>query len=89
VVASGSRAEELGLRFLYGGLDADRLEVVGDLAAALDRGLELTPPEGELAVLPTYTAMLALRAIVSARGLARPYWKSDNGADAAVPPKEG
>ena len=42
---------------------------------ALDRGLELTPAGGELAVLPTYTAMLALRKIVSERGFARPYWE--------------
>ena len=35
------------------------------LERALDRGLELTPAGGELVVLPTYTAMLALRAIVA------------------------
>ena len=37
-------------------------------SAALDRGLELTPAGGELVVLPTYTAMLALRRLVAARG---------------------
>ena len=58
LVATGSRAEELALRFAYGGLSRDRIEVVRSLAGALDRGLELTPPGGELAVLPTYTAML-------------------------------
>ena len=47
-----------------------------DLERALDRGLELTPPGGELAVLPTYTAMLALRRIVADRGLVRPYWEA-------------
>ena len=34
---------------------------------ALDRGLELTPPGGELVVLPTYTAMLALRGLARRR----------------------
>ena len=29
----------------------------------------------ELVVLPTYTAMLALRAIAVERGLVRPYWE--------------
>ena len=47
-----------------------------DLARALDRGLELVPPGGELAVLPTYTAMLALRKVAADRGLVRPYWES-------------
>ena len=43
VVATGGRAAELALRFAYGGLDRDRIEVVPDARAALDRGLELTP----------------------------------------------
>ena len=39
-------------------------------------GLELTEPGAELAILPTYTAMLRLRAIATQRGLTRPYWES-------------
>jgi UDP-N-acetylmuramyl tripeptide synthase len=77
IVVSGSRAAELALRFTYAGLSGDRLEVVPELRAALDRGLELVPPGGELAVLPTYTAMLALRAIVTERGLVQPYWQQE------------
>jgi UDP-N-acetylmuramyl tripeptide synthase len=75
LVASGDRAAELALRFRYGGFPAERIEVVPLPAEALDRGLELTPPGGELALLPTYTAMLAFRHIVSERGFARPYWE--------------
>ena len=74
VVASGERAAELGLRLLYGGLPQDRLEVVPALGQALDRGLELTDAGGELVVLPTYTAMLALRGILTERGLVPAYW---------------
>ena len=51
------------------------IEVVPELDRALDRGLELTSEDGELVVLPTYTAMLALRKIVSERGFVRPYWE--------------
>jgi UDP-N-acetylmuramyl tripeptide synthase len=75
LVAAGDRAAELALRFKYGGLDPDSIEVVPSLERALDRGLELTPVGEELVVLPTYTAMLALRKIVSARGFVRPYWE--------------
>jgi UDP-N-acetylmuramyl tripeptide synthase len=75
LVASGERAAELALRFKYGGLDESRITVVPDLERALDQGLELTPPGGELVLLPTYTAMLALRRIVSDRGFVRPYWE--------------
>jgi UDP-N-acetylmuramyl tripeptide synthase len=75
LVASGERAAELALRFKYGGLSEDAIEVQPSLERALDRGLELTPAGGELVVLPTYTAMLGLQRIVVARGLARPYWE--------------
>src|SRR5581483_5430264 len=76
LVAAGSRAEELALRAAYGGLPRERIEVVGPLAAALDRGLELTPAGGELTVLPTYTAMLALRRLVASRGFVANYWET-------------
>jgi UDP-N-acetylmuramyl tripeptide synthase len=75
VVASGDRAAELALRCKYAGFDEKAIEVVPDLARALDRGLQLTAPGGELFVIPTYTAMLGLRRIVSDRGFARPYWE--------------
>jgi UDP-N-acetylmuramyl tripeptide synthase len=76
LIASGSRAAELALRFAYGGLARERIEVVPALEAALDRGIELTPSGGELTVLPTYTAMLALRRIVAARGHVANYWET-------------
>jgi UDP-N-acetylmuramyl tripeptide synthase len=75
LVASGGRAAELALRFKYGGLDPARVEVVPELARALDRGLALTPAGEELVVLPTYTAMLGLQRIVAERGLAKRYWE--------------
>jgi lipid II isoglutaminyl synthase (glutamine-hydrolysing) len=77
IVVSGERAAELALRFTYAGFPRERLELVPGLESALDRGLELTPPGGELAVLPTYTAMLELREIATERGLTRPYWERD------------
>jgi len=75
LVATGDRAAELALRFKYGGLDETAIEVVTQLETALDRGLELTPPGGQLVALPTYTAMLALREVVARRGHVRPYWQ--------------
>jgi UDP-N-acetylmuramyl tripeptide synthase len=75
LIAGGGRAEELALRFKYAGLEPARISLVRDLGSALAHGLEATPPDGELVVLPTYTAMLALRRIASQRGLVRPYWE--------------
>src|SRR4051812_47545548 len=76
LVASGSRAAELALRFAYGGLPRDRIDVVPSLEQAIDRGLELTPAGGELTVLPTYTAMLSMRKIVAGRGHVSNYWEA-------------
>jgi UDP-N-acetylmuramyl tripeptide synthase len=75
VVVTGDRAAEMALRCKYGGFPAEAIEVVPELGRALDRGLELAPAGGELVVLPTYTAMLALRRIVADRGFVRPYWE--------------
>ena len=77
VIATGERAAELGLRLVYGGLTRDRLELEPSLEVALDRGLDLTDAGGTLVVLPTYTAMLALRAILTERGIVRPYWEGE------------
>ncbi|HSF61629.1 MAG TPA: Mur ligase family protein [Gaiellaceae bacterium] len=77
VVATGERAAELGLRLLYGGIVKNRLEVEPSLERALDRGLELVDAGTELVILPTYTAMLALREVLTARGLVRPYWEAE------------
>jgi UDP-N-acetylmuramyl tripeptide synthase len=75
LVATGARAAELALRFAYAGMPRDRIEVIPALDEALDRGLALTPPGGELTVLPTYTAMLALRRTIAARGHVANYWE--------------
>ncbi len=75
VVVTGERAAEMALRCKYAGFPVDAIEVAPELGAALDRGLELTFAGGELVILPTYTAMLALRRIVADRGFVRPYWE--------------
>jgi UDP-N-acetylmuramyl tripeptide synthase len=83
LVATGDRAAELALRFTYAGFPAERIEVVPDLKRALDRGLALARERGvafeeettELVILPTYTAMLALRKIIAARGHVAQYWE--------------
>jgi UDP-N-acetylmuramyl tripeptide synthase len=76
LIATGDRAAELGLRMTYGGLPPERLEVIPGLEQALDRGLGMVEAGTDLVVLPTYTAMLALRAVLTDRGAVRPYWES-------------
>jgi len=68
VTCSGTRAAELALRLKYAGVPPDRLHVVPALSSGLDAAL--AAGEGRLIALPTYTAMLALRELLVARGAA-------------------
>jgi UDP-N-acetylmuramyl tripeptide synthase len=75
LIVTGDRAAELALRFKYAGFDPAAIELVPDLADALDRGLELTPEGAELVFLPTYTAMLGVQQTLAERRHAPPYWE--------------
>jgi lipid II isoglutaminyl synthase (glutamine-hydrolysing) len=72
---SGSRAFDLATRLKYAGIEPERIHVEPDLAAALAAAAADAPPGGApLYALPTYTAMLALRELLVARGEARSAW---------------
>jgi UDP-N-acetylmuramyl tripeptide synthase len=69
ITCSGSRAEELALRMKYAGVEPARIELQGDLAAALEQAAaDRAQDDAPLYALPTYTAMLALRELLVARG---------------------
>ena len=74
-VVSGRRAKDMAVRLKYAGVSTDRLEVITDLQKAVSRSLELAGDQAQLFVLPTYTAMLALRAELVRRGLVSAMWK--------------
>lgn len=76
ITVAGERAHDLALRFHYAGLDADRMTIEPDPAAALDHALGRTPAGGTLFSLPTYTAMLDLRAVLTERGHTNHYWET-------------
>jgi len=67
VVCSGTRAAELAVRLKYAGVDTARIEVVRDLPAAVQAAR--ATGDGPLYALPTYTAMLELRRVLSGSAL--------------------
>ena len=73
LTCTGTRAAELAVRLKYAGVPADRLEVVPNLAAALDNALAQAAGRHVFA-LPTYTALLELRAELARRGHADEFW---------------
>lgn len=89
VTCAGTRAAEMALRLKYAGIDEERIEVVSDLGEALSAAVVASERVGErrsaagretrsttspLFVLPTYTAMTELRALLVERGLASERW---------------
>ncbi len=73
VVCAGTRAPEMALRLKYAGWPAGSIEVVPGIEASLDRAVAAAP--GRLFALPTYTALLELRKLLSDRGLAQEFWR--------------
>ncbi|MDX6626541.1 MAG: hypothetical protein QOE56_1530 [Solirubrobacterales bacterium] len=85
VVCAGTRAPEMALRLKYAGWPAERIEVVPEVEASLDAAIHAAEgidgamgPSGSKArlfALPTYTALLELRKLLSDRGLAKEFWR--------------
>ena len=72
--ASGTRAAELALRMKYAGLDPDRDHGRRQRSSRASTTRSRTG-DGPLYVIPTYTALLELREILTRRGQAEAYWR--------------
>jgi UDP-N-acetylmuramyl tripeptide synthase len=75
IVVTGIRAEDMALRLKYAGVDASRIAVEGEGGQALERARLLLRDGERLYILPTYTAMLHLRKILTRKGYVRGFWK--------------
>jgi UDP-N-acetylmuramyl tripeptide synthase len=75
IVVSGDRALDLRVRLKYAELPDGQIEVVTDWREALKRAAQATPASETLFILPTYTAMLELRAVLTRDGALQPYWQ--------------
>jgi len=73
VTCAGTRAPEMALRLKYAGWPEERIAVEADIAGSLDAAVAAAPRR--LFALPTYTALLELRKLLSSRGLAKEFWQ--------------
>jgi len=75
VFTGGLRGPDMALRLKYAGLSEERLRLLGDLPDALEAFVNALAPGQTGYVLPTYTAMLALRRTLARRGVAPAFWQ--------------
>ena len=73
-IVAGTRAGDMAVRLKYAGVDPGLVTVVPPYAEALRVAVERTPKAETLYLLPTYTAMLAVRAHLADRGLVDRFW---------------
>jgi UDP-N-acetylmuramyl tripeptide synthase len=73
LTCAGTRGAELAVRLKYAGVPPERLSVVSELPQALDEALARIG-ERHLFALPTYTALLELRAELARRGHVAQFW---------------
>jgi UDP-N-acetylmuramyl tripeptide synthase len=70
VMCSGTRAEEMALRLKYAGVDTGAIAIERELGESLDEALASRDGGAPLYALPTYTALLELRDLLTERGVA-------------------
>jgi lipid II isoglutaminyl synthase (glutamine-hydrolysing) len=75
LVITGTRAEEVALRFKYAGARPADMQVVHSQPAALNAALTETPPGGSLYIFAGYTPMRELRGIMQRRGWVASPWE--------------
>jgi UDP-N-acetylmuramyl tripeptide synthase len=72
VVCAGTRAADMAVRLKYAGVEPGTIQVEPSIRRSLDAAV--AEANGRLFALPTYTALLELRTLLSRRGLAKSYW---------------
>ena len=72
VTCAGTRAAEMALRLKYAGWPQERIVVEPEIEESLDAAVAAAP--AQLFALPTYTALIELRKLLSRRGLAPEFW---------------
>lgn len=73
IICSGQRAEDLGVRLKYAGIDVKRIGIVKDL----DKSIELAKSKSKnrIYIMPTYTALLQFQKLFTKLGVKEAYWR--------------
>jgi UDP-N-acetylmuramyl tripeptide synthase len=75
VYTSGIRAEDMAVRLKYAGIYTYKISIIKDYKELIAKGLAATPEGHNFYILPTYTAMLAIRRILKSKFGLKEFWK--------------
>ena len=75
MAVSGIRADDMAVRLKYAGVQEGRILTRHDIGAMFEAALAATPADGTLVLMPTYTALLALRALLVKQYGLKDFWK--------------
>ncbi|MFA6308260.1 MAG: MurT ligase domain-containing protein [Clostridia bacterium] len=75
IYASGIRADDMALRLKYAGVSTEKIQIEEDYNNLIEIGLSNTKEGQTFYILPTYTAMLAIRKILKKKYKLKEFWK--------------
>lgn len=75
IVTTGLRGLDMALRLAYGGLPPAGITYQPDLTRAVTEAINQIQPGETLFILPTYTALLAVKAVLTKQGYSANYWE--------------
>ena len=72
IVVSGVRADDMAMRFKYAGMPTDKIQVIRDYSQLVKSLIQEDKP---VYIMPTYTAMLGLRGVISKEYGFKAFWE--------------
>ena len=72
ILVSGIRADDMAMRFKYAGIPEEKIEVIKDYEKLIER---FTSQDDPVYIMPTYTAMMDLRAMISKKYGYKNFWE--------------
>ena len=72
---TGARAEDVAVRLKYAGIYSDKIVIAKAYSELLNKVFNEPEKAGDLYILPTYTAMLEIRALLRKKFRLKEFWK--------------
>lgn len=75
IYTSGIRAEDMSVRLKYAGVYSNKISIIKEYAELINAGLSQTAAGNSFYILPTYTALLDIRKVLSKKFGLKEFWR--------------